>query len=159
MQRDRVKDILNRESAGGEVLVQGWVKTRRSSGAVSFLQVSDGSTLKDLQIVVERALPDFPLVESLNTGCSVSVTGELVESQGRGQKYEVKARQVELLGQADPEEYPLQKSAIPWSFCGRLPTCAPAPTPLALWPGCATLWPTPSTASFSNGAFNTSRRL
>ena len=109
MQRSKVKDILNRETAGGEVLVQGWVKTRRSSGAVSFIQISDGSTLKDLQIVVEQSSPHYPLVASLNIGCSLSVTGELVESQGRGQKYEVNAREVELLGLSDPEEYPLQK--------------------------------------------------
>ena len=109
MQRTRVKDILNRETAGGEVLVQGWVKTRRSSGAVSFIQISDGSTLTDLQIVVEPSSPDFALVESLSTGCSVSAVGELVESEGRNQKYEIKASRLEVLGQADPEEYPLQK--------------------------------------------------
>lgn len=109
MQRSRVRDILNREAAGGEVLVQGWVKTRRSSGAVSFVQISDGSTLKDLQVVIEQSSPHYPLVESLSAGCSVSVIGELTESQGRGQRYEVKARDVQLLGPADPEEYPLQK--------------------------------------------------
>ena len=109
MQRTRVKDILNRETAGGEVLVQGWVKTRRSSGAVAFVQISDGSTLTDLQIVVEPSSPDFALVETLNTGCSVCATGELVESEGRNQKYEVKANKLEVLGQANPEEYPLQK--------------------------------------------------
>ena len=109
MQRTRVKDILNREAAGGEVLVQGWVKTFRSSGAVSFIQLSDGSTLGDLQIVVEEATQNYSLAASLNTGCSISVTGELVASLGRGQKYEVKATDLELLGSADPEEYPLQK--------------------------------------------------
>ena len=109
MQRTRVKDILQRESAGGEVQVKGWVKTRRSSGAVSFIQISDGSTLTDLQVVVEPSSPDFALVESLSTGCSVCAVGELVESEGRNQKYEVKASSLQLLGQADPEEYPLQK--------------------------------------------------
>ena len=109
MQRTRVKDILNRETPGGEVLVQGWVKTRRSSGAVSFIQISDGSTLTDLQIVVEPSSPDFALVESLSTGCSVRAVGELVESEGRNQKYEVNATRLEILGNADPEEYPLQK--------------------------------------------------
>ena len=109
MQRTRIKDILNRETAGGEVLVQGWVKTFRSSGAVSFIQLSDGSTLGDLQIVVEEATHNYSLAASLNTGCSISVTGELVASLGRGQKYEVKATDLELLGWADPEEYPLQK--------------------------------------------------
>ena len=109
VQRTRVKDILSRESAGGQVHVQGWVKTRRSSGAVSFIQISDGSTLADLQIVVEQSSPDYALVETLNTGCSVSAVGELVESEGRNQKYEIKASRLEVLGQADPEEYPLQK--------------------------------------------------
>ena len=109
MQRTRVKDILNRQAAGGKVLVQGWVKTFRSSGAVSFIQLSDGSTLGDLQIVVEEATQNYSLAASLSTGCSISVTGELVASLGRGQKYEVKATDLELLGWADPEEYPLQK--------------------------------------------------
>ena len=109
MRRTRVVDILSRESAGGEVLVQGWVKTRRSSKNVSFIQLNDGSTLKDLQVVVDETLPDYTLAESLSTGCSVSVVGSLVESPGKGQKYEVHARSVELLGYADPEEYPLQK--------------------------------------------------
>ena len=109
MRRTKIVDILKRERAGGEVLVQGWVKTRRSSKAVTFLQISDGSTLKDLQIVVDEALPDYTLVESLNTGCSVSVTGTLVDSPGTGQKYEVQAKALEVLGLADPETYPLQK--------------------------------------------------
>ena len=109
LRRTRVTDILNRESAGGEVLVQGWVKTRRSSKNVSFIQLNDGSTLNDLQVVVDEALPDYTLAESLSTGCSVSVVGSLVESPGKGQKYEVHARAVEILGYADPEEYPLQK--------------------------------------------------
>ena len=109
MQRTRIADILSRESAGGEVVVQGWVKTRRSSKNVSFIQLNDGSTLKDLQVVVDETLPDYTLAESLSTGCSVSVVGSLVESPGKEQKYEVHARSVELFGYADPEEYPLQK--------------------------------------------------
>ncbi len=109
MQRTSIKELLNRESAGGDVLAQGWVKTRRSSRAVSFIQISDGSSLADLQIVVDEASPYYSLALSLNTGSSISVVGELVESQGRGQKYEVRARELHLLGTADPEEYPLQK--------------------------------------------------
>ena len=109
MRRIRVQELLQRESPGGKVLVQGWVKTRRSSGAVSFLQISDGSTLNDLQVVVEESCPDYSLLDSLNTGASISVEGDLVQSQGRGQKYEVKADRLEVLGLADPETYPLQK--------------------------------------------------
>ena len=109
MQRTRIADILKRGSADGEVLVQGWVKTRRSSKNVSFIQVNDGSTLKDLQVVVDGSLPGHELVESLSTGCSVSVTGSLVESPGKGQQYELQASNLEVLGYADPEDYPLQK--------------------------------------------------
>ena len=109
LNRNRVKEILNREAAGGQVLVQGWVKTKRSSGSVSFLQVSDGSTLKDLQIVIEPSLPNYAIVESINTGCSISVSGELVTSEGKGQKFEVKANELKLLGLSDPDTYVLQK--------------------------------------------------
>jgi len=109
MRRTRIKDLLAREQAGGQVLVQGWVRTRRSSRNVSFVQINDGSTLRDLQVVVEEASPDYSLAESLTTGCCVSVAGELVDSPGKGQKYEVRAGKLELLGAADPEEYPLQK--------------------------------------------------
>jgi len=109
LNRNRVKEILNREASGGQVLVQGWVKTKRSSGSVSFLQVSDGSTLKDLQIVIEPSLPNYEIVESINTGCSISVAGELVSSEGKGQKFEVKANELKLLGSSDPDTYILQK--------------------------------------------------
>ena len=109
MQRSKIKDLLSRDQAGGEVQVQGWVKTRRSSKTVAFLQISDGSTLGDLQIVADASLPNFSQVDSLNTGCSVSISGTLTESAGKGQRYEVQATSIELIGPADPETYPLQK--------------------------------------------------
>jgi asparaginyl-tRNA synthetase len=109
MRRSRIKDILKREQAGGEVLVQGWVKTRRSSKTVSFIQISDGSTLTDIQVVADENFPNHVLVESLTTGCSVSVSGSLVDSPGKGQKYEIHAKEIDLVGQADSETYPLQK--------------------------------------------------
>ena len=109
MRRSKIKDILKREQAGGEVLVQGWVKTRRSSKTVSFIQISDGSTLTDIQVVADENFPSPALVESLTTGCSVSVSGALVDSPGKGQKYEIHAKEIELVGTADSETYPLQK--------------------------------------------------
>ena len=108
-QRSRVREILDRVSAGGDVLVQGWVRTRRSSRSVSFIQVNDGSTLRDLQCVVDETLPEYTLIESVSTGCSVTVEGTLVESPAKGQKYEVQVKKLEVLGYADPENYPLQK--------------------------------------------------
>ncbi|MCH2517886.1 MAG: asparagine--tRNA ligase [Dehalococcoidia bacterium] len=109
MQRSKIKEILGRESPGGDVLVQGWVKTRRSSKAVSFVQVSDGSTLADIQVVADESLPNFQAVDALTTGCSVSVIGTLVESPGKGQKYEIHAKSIEVVGESDPDTYPLQK--------------------------------------------------
>ena len=109
MQRSKIKEILGRESAGDDVLVQGWVKTRRSSKAVSFVQISDGSTLADIQVVADESLPNFQAVDALTTGCSVSVVGTLVDSPGKGQKYEIHAKSIEVVGESDPDTYPLQK--------------------------------------------------
>ena len=109
MQRTRISEIFSSDAPLGEALVQGWVKTRRSSRAVTFVQVNDGSTLRDLQVVVGEESPAYSVANTLTTGCSVSVTGEVVESQGRGQRFEIQARDVRLIGLADPETYPLQK--------------------------------------------------
>ena len=109
MQRTRIRDIFASDAPFGEALVQGWVKTRRSSKSVTFVQVNDGSTLRDLQVVVSEDSPHYSLANSLTTGCSVSVVGSVVESQGKGQRYEVQAQEVRLMGEADPESYPLQK--------------------------------------------------
>ena len=109
MQRSKIKDIFSNGQAGADVLVQGWVKTRRSSKSVTFIQITDGSTLQDLQVVVDEDNPGHAQAAGLTTGCSVSVTGVLVESPGRGQKYEIQAKTLEVLGGSDPETYPLQK--------------------------------------------------
>ncbi len=109
LRRSKIRELLAGEAAGGAVLVQGWVKTKRSSKTVSFLQINDGSTLADIQVVVDSELPDHALMDSLNTGCSVNIEGTLVASLGKGQRYEIAARRLEVLGLTDPEEYPLQK--------------------------------------------------
>ena len=109
LRRTRIASVLAQESAGGEFLVQGWVRTRRSSRNVSFVQINDGSTLNDIQVVVDETLPSYSQVESLATGSSVGVVGTLVESPGKGQRYELQAKQLEVMGAADPDTYPLQK--------------------------------------------------
>ena len=109
MQRARISEIFSCSEPMGEALVQGWVKTRRASRSVSFVQINDGSTLRDLQVVVDETSPAYAVANSLSTGCSVSVVGEVVESQGKGQRFELQAREVQLIGGADPETYPLQK--------------------------------------------------
>ena len=109
MQRTRISEIFSSDSPMGEALVQGWVKTRRSSRSVTFVQVNDGSTLRDLQVVVAEDSPSYAVANSLTTGCSVSVVGDVVESQGKGQQFEIQAKELHLLGTAEPETYPLQK--------------------------------------------------
>ena len=109
MQRSKIKDIFAQDQAGSDVLVQGWVKTRRSSKSVTFVQITDGSTLQDLQIVIDEDNTDHDSASGLTTGCIVSVEGVLVESPGQGQKYEVQAKTLTILGDSDPETYPLQK--------------------------------------------------
>ncbi len=121
--RTRIKDLLSVEQIDGvpdPVMVNGWVKTVRSSGGVSFVQINDGSSLADLQIVVDANCPDYHLVGDLTTGCSVTALGVLQESQGRGQRYEVAASSLSLLGGADPEEYPLQKKRHTLEFLREL---------------------------------------
>ena len=122
--RTRIKNLLSLEKlpdiASDPLVVKGWVKTVRSSGAVSFVQINDGSTFADLQIVVDPSCPDHAIVGQLNTGSSVSVSGVLQESQGRGQRYEILAHGIEQLGGADPEEYPLQKKRHTLEFLREL---------------------------------------
>ena len=122
-QRTRIRDLLAAMAvadAPNPVNVKGWVKTVRSSGGVAFVQINDGSTLADLQIVVDAGCPDYGLVSGLTTGCSVSAWGALQESPGRGQRYEIVAHALELLGGADPGEYPLQKKRHTLEFLREL---------------------------------------
>jgi len=121
--RTRIKDLLGvarLNDAPNPVVVNGWVKTVRSSGGVSFVLINDGSSLADLQIVVDANCPDYSLVDQLTTGCSVTALGVLRESPGRGQRFEVAASSLSLLGGADPEEYPLQKKRHTLEFLREL---------------------------------------
>ncbi len=109
MKRDTVKAILNRETAGGEVILMGWARAVRPQKHICFLQVNDGSCLADFQVVVQPEHPDFERLCKLSQGAGLRVVGELVPSTGSGQKYEVIAREVTVFGEADPATYPLQK--------------------------------------------------
>lgn len=104
---------------GETVTVEGWVRTRRDSKAgFSFVHVSDGSCFHPIQVVAPAELPNYTdEVQRLTTGCAVRCTGELVESRGRGQAYEVKAETVEVLGWvSDPDTYPVQPKQHSFEF-------------------------------------------
>src|SRR5687767_643974 len=103
--RTRIKELLNEEPQGHEVTVMGWVRTFRNN---QFVALNDGSTNNNLQVVVELGLLDESTLKRITTGASLKVTGEVVSSLGKGQKVEVKAREVEILGDSDAEKYPLQ---------------------------------------------------
>ncbi len=115
--RTRIKDVLANGAPGTEVSVSGWIRTRRDSKEFSFLELNDGSCLSNLQIVAERALPEYDsTVLQAFTGAAIQVAGKLVESPGKGQRVELRAAQVVLLGAADPEKYPLQKKGHSMEF-------------------------------------------
>src|SRR3954462_15931348 len=106
--QDYVRSLLKR-APGETVTARGWVKTRRDSKNVHFVQLNDGSSTTDLQVVLEHGVVAADVVARITTGACISVQGELVASPGKGQAVELKARVLTLHGTADPEHYPLQK--------------------------------------------------
>ncbi|MFW5821942.1 MAG: asparagine--tRNA ligase [Tangfeifania sp.] len=108
MDRLKVKDILLNGKTGEKTLVKAWVRTKRGSKNVNFIAVNDGSTIHNLQVVADTEKFDEQLLREINTGAAVAVEGLLTESQGSGQKVELIAEKIELLGKADPEKYPIQ---------------------------------------------------
>jgi len=116
MDRVRLQEVLRREPGDQPILVKGWVRTKRDSkGGFSFVELNDGSCLKNLQIVVGTELTNYEEVQRLTTGCSLEAEGRLVRSPGRGQSVELRALRLRVLGKA-PEDYPLQKKRHGFEF-------------------------------------------
>ena len=103
-----VKDALQSSAPLPSVFVQGWVRTRRDSKTFSFVELNDGSCLRNLQIIAKDSLPNYADVQRLTTGASIMVRGELIASQGKGQSWELVADKIDIVGTAD-DSYPLQK--------------------------------------------------
>lgn len=118
MTRTRIVQILKSVAPGTLVDVRGWVRTKRESKQdFAFLELNDGSCLANLQIVVDSSLPDYAnLIRQIHTGASVAIEGEVKESPGKGQRVEIQARSLRLLGSADPASYPLQKKGHSFEF-------------------------------------------
>lgn len=110
-----IKDALNATQPMDSIQVQGWVRTRRDSKDFSFIELNDGSSLRNLQIIAKNTLPNYAAVQRVTTGASVRARGALVESQGREQKWELVADEIEIVGGAD-ETYPLQKKGHTMEF-------------------------------------------
>ncbi|MDA0349406.1 MAG: asparagine--tRNA ligase [Verrucomicrobia bacterium] len=115
MERTLIKHALVSDGPLDSILIKAWVRTRRDAKSFSFLEVNDGSSLKNLQVIVDATLPDYQFIEKATTGSSVSIIGKLVQSQGKGQSWEVTAEQLEVIGEAG-EDYPLQKKGHSLEF-------------------------------------------
>jgi len=95
-----IRDALQSTSPKDVIQVQGWVRTRRDSKDFSFIELNDGSSLRNLQVIAKNSLPNYAAVQKLGTGASIIVTGALVPSHGKGQKWELVARDIEIVGGA-----------------------------------------------------------
>lgn len=115
MKRTKVIDLLKSTSFGNEVTVMGWVRTKRDSKSICFIAVNDGSIIHNIQAVVDVADFDAELLKSITTGACISITGKLVQSQGKGQSSEIQAKKIEVFGTAD-ESFPLQKKGHTLEF-------------------------------------------
>ena len=115
MKRTKIIDLLKTPAFGTVVNVKGWVRTRRGNKTVNFIALNDGSTINNIQIVVDLAKFDENLLKDITTGACLSVDGELVESVGSGQAAEIQAQQIEVLGTCD-NTYPLQKKGHSMEF-------------------------------------------
>ena len=115
MKRTKIADALKRTDFGSEIVVKGWVRTHRSSKAVDFIALNDGSTIKNIQIVADPAKFDADLLKSITTGACICARGTLVESQGAGQTSEVQATDIELYGEC-PSDYPMPKKGQTFEY-------------------------------------------
>ena len=108
MKRLKIKEILGGELIGSQVLVKGWVRTKRGSKNVNFIALNDGSTIHNLQVVADVEKFGEELLKDINTSTSLAVIGDLVASQGSGQAVELNATEIIIYGKSDPDKYPIQ---------------------------------------------------
>lgn len=115
MKRTKVVDALSCTDFGKDINVRGWVRSHRSSKAVDFIALNDGSTIKNIQVVVDPASVDTEILKSITTGACISATGVLVESQGKGQTSEIQCKEIEVYGLC-PSDYPMQKKGQSFEY-------------------------------------------
>ncbi|MBP5334557.1 MAG: asparagine--tRNA ligase [Bacteroidales bacterium] len=115
MERTKIKDLLLAKP-GQKVLAKGWVRTKRGNKEIAFIALNDGSTINNIQIVVNKAQIDGTILAKVTTGACIGVCGDLVESVGSGQAVEIQASEIEIYGECDPMRYPLQKKDTSFEF-------------------------------------------
>ncbi len=112
----KIRELLRAGETGKEVVIKGWVRSKRGSKNISFIAVNDGSIIHPMQVVVEHERFSEETLREITTGSALRVEGVLVESMGKGQRVEIQASAIEVYGSADPETYPLQKKGHSLEF-------------------------------------------
>ena len=130
----RIAELLQSPATDAEVVVKGWVRTKRGNKNVAFIALNDGSCVANMQVVVDLAKFDEELLRKVTTGACLRVDGRLVASCGAGQGVEVQAEKIEIYGTADPETYPLHS-------CATSLICVPVPTFSVPFSASVTRWP------------------
>ena len=108
-----IKNIFKSKNLGEKVSINGWVRTFRSN---RFINLNDGSCMEDLQCVIDFEKFDKKILSEINTGCSINIIGEIVESQGRGQSVEIVVDEIRVLGLSNPDQYPIQPKKHSFEF-------------------------------------------
>ena len=108
MKRTKISNLLSEDFVNKNVCVKGWVRTKRGSKNVAFIALNDGSTINNIQIVAETSAFNEEILKDITTGACISVQGKVIESQGGGQKIEISAEQITILGLANADTFPLQ---------------------------------------------------
>ena len=116
LKRTKISEALQLTHFGEEVNIKGWVRTRRGNKNVGFVALNDGSTINNIQIVIDISQFGEDFLKPITTGACLNVNGILVESQGQGQSVEIQATEIEIYGEADPAVYPLQKKGHSLEF-------------------------------------------
>jgi asparaginyl-tRNA synthetase len=116
MKRTKIVDALKKIDFGEDICVKGWVRTRRGNKNVSFIELNDGSTVHNIQIVADNNKFGIDFLKPITTGACIGVTGKLAQSLGKGQSVEIQAEDIVIYGTADPETYPLQKKEHTMEF-------------------------------------------
>ena len=115
MKRTKVVDALRCTDFGKDIIVKGWVRSHRSSKAVDFIALNDGSTIKNIQVVVDPSTMEEEKLKSITTGACICAKGVLVESQGKGQTVEIQSKEIEIYGLC-PADYPMQKKGQSFEY-------------------------------------------
>jgi len=105
MEGIKIVELLSKKNLNKNHFVNGWIKTFRGN---RFISINDGSTSKNLQCVIEYEIINETVLKKINTGASISIYGKLIESQGEGQKFEIKVDELKIIGESDPDNYPIQ---------------------------------------------------